>query len=294
MANSKEFEAFNGERIEVSLKPHPLSFLRYFLVCLYLALLAVALHIFHQWLYQNVWSNPNIAGILNSLFSIVPGLSPEEVLFLMIFWVVLVLSGLLIGILWISKMPLLYMILIGISGTLIEFYMYPEPITKSATLFFSAIIGLTLTDIYRRGHKYFLTNYRIIAMKKFISKEAREIMYDKITDIHIHQGVLGRIFNYGTIIPITESGLGLGEDASLAAVSAGGGSVGVTFGWKRGVSRPRTATYFSLYGVPNPGKVRGIINSRILETKEASILRRIEDLLQEEREKKELENSEGA
>lgn len=294
MADSKEFETFNGEQIEVSLRPHPLSFLRYFLVCVYLALLAVVLHILYQWLYQNVWPNPNIAGILSSIFGIVPGLGPEEMLSLIIFWVILVLSGLLIGILWVSKMPLLYMILIGISGSLAEVYLYPELLTKSAILLFSAILGLILTEIYRRGHKYFLTNYRIIAIKKFISREVREVMYDKITDIYVHQGLLGRIFNYGTIIPITESGFGLGEDASLAAVSAGGGSARVIFGGKRGASRPRSATYFSLHGVSNPRKIRGMIGSRLLEMKEAPILRRIEDLLREERKRKEPKNNEGA
>lgn len=294
MANSKEFEAFNDERIEVSLRPHPLSFLKYFLICIYLAFLAVALNILYQWLHQNVWSNPSIAGVLRLLFSIASGLEPEEMLFLIVFWVILVLSGLLIGILWISKMPLLYMILIGISGTLIEVYLYPEPIVKSFILLFSAILGLILTDIYRRGHKYFLTNYRIIAIKKFISREVREVMYDKITDIYVHQGVLGRIFNYGTIIPITESGFGLGEDASLAAISAGGSSARVIFGGGRGISRPRSAIYFSLYGVPKPQKIRGMIGSRMLEMKETPILRRIEDLLRKEKGGKEPNSDEGS
>ncbi|MEM2559268.1 MAG: PH domain-containing protein [Candidatus Bathyarchaeia archaeon] len=290
MVHPQEFSLFKDEKIEASLKPHPLSFLRDYLVCFYLIFLAVAFHMLYQWLHYNVWLNPGVSWILNTLFSIIPRLSPEELVFLVIFWAVLVFSGLLIGILWVSKMPLLYMILISVSGTLLEVYLYPGSLTKSAVLIFSAILGLILVDAYRRGHKFFLTNYRIIAVKKFIGKEVREVTYDKIADIYMHQGLLGRIFNYGTIIPVSESGFGLGEDASLAAISAGtavkGGSVGVTFGGKRGVSRPRAATYFSLYGVPDPKRVRGMIGSKVLEMKEAPILRRIEDLLQKGREEK--------
>ncbi|MBS7641140.1 MAG: PH domain-containing protein [Candidatus Bathyarchaeia archaeon] len=290
MVNLKDFDLFSSERVEVSLKPHPLSFLKYYLACLYLSLIAIAFHIICQWLRQNVWSNPSIAWLLNLLFSIVPGLRSEEMVSLIIFWAILVLSGLLMGVLWVSKMPLLYMILIGASGTILEIYLYPEPATKSAILFLSTVIGLILVDIYRRGHEFLLTNYRIIAIKRFIGKEVREVMYDKISDLYMHQGLLGRIFNYGTIIPVSESGFGLGEDASLATASAGtiakGGSIGITVGGKRSVSRPRAATYFSLYGVPDPRRIRGIIGSKMLEMKEAPILRRIEGLLREEREKK--------
>ncbi|MBS7604672.1 MAG: PH domain-containing protein [Candidatus Bathyarchaeia archaeon] len=269
MAGSKDFELFRDEKIEIFLRPHPLSFLKYYLVCFYLAFLAMILNALYQWLHQNVWLNPSASWILNMLFGMIPGVSPEEIVSLIIFWAILLLSGLLIGILWISKRPLIYMVLIGIFGTLLELYLSPRTSIKLMALFFSSILGLILVEVYRRGHKFFLTSYRIIALKKFIGKEVREVMYDKITDIYMSQGLLGRIFNYGTIIPISESGLGLGEDASFAAISAGTmakrSSFGIIFGGKRGVSRPRAPTYFSLYGVPNPKRVQGLIISKMLD-----------------------------
>ncbi|MEM1550984.1 MAG: PH domain-containing protein [Candidatus Bathyarchaeia archaeon] len=272
--------------------------MRYYSVCLYLGFLAMALYMLYKWLNQNVWLNPSISWILNVLFGIIPGVSPEELVSLIIFWAILVLSGFLIGVSWVSKMPLLYMILIGSSGTLLEVYLFPEALTKIATLLFSAVLGLFLVEVYRRGHRFFLTSYRIIAVKKFIWKEVREVMYDKITDIYVHQGLLGRIFNYGTIIPISESGFGLGEDASLAAISAEAaakrGSLGVIFSGKRSVNRPKASSYFSLYGIPDPKRMRGIIGSKMLEMKETPILRRIEDLLREERRKKKHDENEGA
>jgi len=287
MASNLDFELLKDEKVEASLKPHPLSFIKYYLICLYLAFLAVALQMFYRWLHQNFWLNPSVSSFLNLIASFAPNMNLENLFSLIIFWLVLAASGLLIGVLWISKMPLLYMVLIGVVGTLTEVYLFPTPITKLAILLFSAVIGLVLVEFYRRGHKYFLTSYRVIMVKKFIGKEVREIMYDKISDVYIGQSLLGRIFNYGTIIPISESGLGLGEDASLAALSTGvsakGGTLGAIFGGKKGVSKPRAATYFSLHGVKNPRRVRGIIASKILEMKEAPILRRIEDILKEKR-----------
>ncbi|MEM1581875.1 MAG: PH domain-containing protein [Candidatus Bathyarchaeia archaeon] len=292
MAKDYDFELLKDEKIDVLLKPHPLSFIKYYFADVLLILLAVALY----WFYGYMKSNPNIMSFLNMLFGFIPGIEPENLVLFIVFWAALVLTGLFIGVLWISKMPLIYMILIATAGTLAEVYLFasselaiiPKPAVKILVLAFSSIIGFFLIESYRRGHKYFLTNYRIITVKKFISKEVREIMYDKITDIYIDQSLLGRIFNYGTIIPVSESSLGLGEDAALVSTSAAApvkkGVLGISFGGKKSVSRPRAATYFSLYGVPNPKKVRGIIGNRQLETKEAPILRRIEDELNEEKE----------
>lgn len=296
--SENDFELLKDEKIDVSLKPHPLSFLKYYAVDLYLIFLALALYQFY--IYIN--SSREILGLINMLFGLFPWMEPKNLLLFIVYWAVLLLSGFIMGVLWVSKMPLLYMVLIAAAGTLIEkctpipnyLIIIPEPTIKIWLLIPSALVGFLLIEAYRRGHKYFLTNYRIITIKKFISKEVREIMYDKITDIYIDQGLLGRIFNYGTIIPISESGLGLGEDAALALISAAApvkkGFLGISSGGKKGTSRPRTATYFSLYGVSNPRKVRGMIGERQLETKEASILRRIEDLLRKEKEEEKGKN----
>ncbi|MEM1607584.1 MAG: PH domain-containing protein [Candidatus Bathyarchaeia archaeon] len=299
MAKGYDFDLLKDERIDAYIKPHPLSFLKYYLASIYLIFLAVVLHFLYLKIHELMELKTGFTGFLNLLFGFIPGIDAESLFFLVTFWFILVLSGLLIGVLWVSKAPLIYMVLIALAGTLIEIYsplpqylaFMPKATIKIWLLYIFAAAGLLLTEIYRKGHSYFLTNYRIITVKKFIGKEIREIMYDKISDIYVDQGLLGRIFNYGTIIPISESGFGLGEDASLAYLSAttapgGKSSIGVGFGGKKSASRPRAATYFSLYGVPNPRKVRAIIVNRQLETKEAPILRRIEDLLKEDKEEK--------
>ena len=290
------FDLLSNEVVEVFARPHPLSFLKYYLVNTYLILVALFLNQAYNYIKIYAESNQWIKGLLG-LLKFIPWMKPEDLLLLILFWAILILSGLLIGVLWVSKMPLLYMILLGAAGTLLEVYFLApyetflfiqKPLVKLYLLALAAIIGFFLIEIYRRGHKYFITNYRIVTIKKFIRKEMREIMYDKITDVYLDQGILGRIFNFGTIIPISASSFGLGEDAALAAVSAGTSSpkkgfLGISFGGKRGVNRPRAATYFSLYGVSNPKKIHLIIANKMIEMKEAPILRRIERLLEEKK-----------
>lgn len=304
MSRVEGIDLFQYEKVEMILRPHLLSFLRYDLVPVYL----IGVMAFLRWFYLFLRGNQAILDLLNTILGFIPGLRAEDAALMVLFWVILLLSGQIIGTLWVSKMPLLYMALIGITGTALELY-YPHigthlplpewiapPMTKLWVMTLAAVIGLILTEIYRRGHRYYLTNYRIIMRKGFISKEEREIMYNKITDIHIQQGLLGRIFNYGTITPISASGFGMGQDSAtastFAAASIKKGILGVSFGGGRGVQRPRAATYFSLYGVPDPRGVRIVIGNRRLEAQEAPILRRIEGILKEKAERREREGIE--
>lgn len=291
-----DFNLLSNEVVEVFARPHPLSFLKYHLVNIYLILVAFLLNQAYNYIRIYAEASQWIKGLL-SILKFIPWMKPEDLLLLILFWVILILSGVLIGVLWVSKMPLLYMILLGAAGTLLEVY-FPtsyeaflfiqKPLVKLYFLVLTAMIGFILVEIYRRGHKYFITNYRIVTIKKFIRREMREVMHDKITDVYLDQGILGRIFNFGTIIPISASGFGLGEDAALATASSGAispkrGFLGISFGGKRGVNRPRAATYFSLHGVSKPKKIHSIITNKMLEMKEAPILKEIEKLLKEKK-----------
>jgi len=79
------------------------------------------------------------------------------------------------------------------------------------------------------------------------------LRYDKVSDINSKQGILGQIFGFGTIIPISQSGFGLGSDSSFAA---GGVQVGEKkakfmgiFGGGKEVQTPRARSYYELHGV---------------------------------------------
>jgi membrane protein YdbS with pleckstrin-like domain len=84
--------------------------------------------------------------------------------------------------------------------------------------------------IYVKGHRYIITNERIIMFRKFIGILLRTVTHDKITDLIVNQGPIGRIFNYGRVSPITA-----------------------------GMIMPMGAAIFSLSGVRNPYEVRDSI-----------------------------------
>ncbi|MHA1314731.1 MAG: PH domain-containing protein [Candidatus Helarchaeota archaeon] len=65
------------------------------------------------------------------------------------------------------------------------------------------VLALVLGWFYVKSHKYIITNKRIIIYKKFVSLSQRELTFSRITDLLMNVGLFGRIFGYGTIIPVS-------------------------------------------------------------------------------------------
>ena len=132
--------------------------------------------------------------------------------------------------------------------------------------------------------KYFLDNFEKIRHiflddKTFklrsqntgiLTKEERTLRYDKITDISAKQGIVGQIFGFGTIIPISQSGFGLGADKSFAG---GGVQLGVKktkvlgfFGGGRELQTPRSRSYYELHGVHPYKDVKKLVENMVQDS----------------------------
>jgi hypothetical protein len=124
-----------------------------------------------------------------------------------------------------------------------------------------------MVEWYRRSHKYIISNQRITFKGGVFTKEERTLRYDKIADINTKQGILGQIFGFGTIIPISQSGFGLGSDESFAA---GGVQVGKKkaklvgmAGGGRGVQTPRARSFYELHGVYPYKEVKKLVEQMV-------------------------------
>ncbi len=235
-------EVLKNEKLEKVLSPHPLSFMRYQSLCIFLLVWGVLV----GWMV-NFSDFKDIFG---------PGVLPSYMLVILAWGMVLLVVG-IIAALTTIRWSIFFMyagVVLGgiglmawqnwleIAGVFIPFY--------TLTL---SIFGFLLVEWYRRSHKYLISNQRIIFKGGIVTKEERTLRYDKISDINAKQGVLGQIFGFGTIIPISQSGFGLGADQSFAA---GGVQLGEKkakflglFGGGREVQTPRARSYYELHGV---------------------------------------------
>lgn len=271
-------ELLEGEKILKKTAPHPLSFWPYYVFFAYYIIVS-ALIILN---YDSI-----INSISGSLVKFLGDLG-VMIIFLVLWWLLIIIPAAIYSILKISWRWLIIYTIIGIIGT---YWILKLNATVFDLLYLTigiAFFGIVLTEIYRRGHEYIITNHRIITRQGFLGFTERDIFYSRIVDVFLLQGVLGRIFNYGTIIPITAAGIGTGED--VAAVTVGIGvkeklpasdvGAGTAIHGSKGVRVPRGRSSFILYGIPDPEEVHKVITENIQKKEPTTYLARQVELLE--------------
>lgn len=246
-------EILEHESVEKILSPHPLSFMGLQSLCIFLIIWGLL-----------------VAWLVN--FSDYADFFENTILVIAVWSFGLLLVGViasLLTVLW--RIFFLYCAIV-VSGIGIVFWWNLSDVS-SISVFLPAftvvisIIGFLLVECFRRSHKYIITNQRIVFKGGVIVKEERTLRYDKISDINSKQGVIGQIFGFGTIIPISQSGFGLGADTAFAA---GGVQVGEKrvkllglFGGGKEVQTPRTRSYYELHGVFPYKEVKKIVENLV-------------------------------
>jgi len=131
------------------------------------------------------------------------------------------------------------------------------------------LIGMAGVELFRRGHRYYLTSHRIVARFGNLGVSERATLYSKIDDLLLQKTVLGRIFSFGTVIPVTSTGLGMGQDMAIAGVAAGAGKGGASAGLfaagAKAKNVPRELSFYVLYRVPRPEDARTLILEEMTE-----------------------------
>ena len=242
------------EHVEKILTPHPLSFMGLQSLWLFILLWGVLL----WWL---------------ATFSQYASIFSNQFVFLGTWLGVTVLAGIIASLIAIRWRILFFYVGILLLGTIILWqtgWVNDVGIVKTFVLVYSiAISALFSLSVfaYVKSHRYIITNLRIIFKGGIIKKRERTLRYDKITDVDGEQGILGQIFGFGTIIPITQSGFGLGSDQTFAAggVEAQSKKIGI-FGFAGGskeVKTPRTRSYYELHGVYPYREIRKLVEEFI-------------------------------
>jgi len=271
VGKSLELESMKSFNIIMTIKPHPLAFLWYYMLWIYIMVVSMLFYLYHDRIVEysseipllGGWVSAYIPLILWSIATIVPLMITSLIKISWRYTFIGVSIGIILpALLWYFKhtwYPYLYY-----TGTLI------------------AILGIIGVELYRRAHRYIITDRGLIMEFHGLKNIRREILYSRISDLVLEKGVLGKIFNFGNIVPISTSGLGLGEDEVHTGIGVGVGKgigVGIIVAGSKSVKEARTRSYYMLYGVPNPEKVYEIIAEHIRNTEEAPYLKKILEAL---------------
>ncbi|MEF8848621.1 MAG: PH domain-containing protein [Candidatus Thermoplasmatota archaeon] len=254
----EEDEFLENEKLKKILSPHPLSFMNYQSIPLFLLVWGVVV----GWLINfSEYSN-----LLNS-----------NSWFPMLLWgIVILIAGVVVSLLTIRWSIFFMNLAIFIVGIVLILWQGWQDIAGLFLPFYTigiSLMGFLMVEWFRRSHQYIITNLRIIFRGGVTAKEERALRYSKVSDINSKQGVLGQIFGFGTITPISDSGFGLGSDSSFAAggIGAGKKKVGLfgLFGGGKEVSTPRSRSYYELHGV-HPYKEINKLVQRLVQKSDIS------------------------
>ncbi len=277
MSWRRDLDLLHNEEVDMVLRPHPLSFTKHYIFFVYLVILALLLRRLHLLLIENT----SLFSVLNELLG-VPlsqlGINIVDLIFLLSFWAVLILSGWLGSRLLHTGLLMLYTIMVAFSGTFLEFYClisrFEMPFVqvsyiKILLLAATAVMAMILIELHRRRCLYIITNRRVILRGGLTFKE-EEITYDEIARIRVEQGILGRVFNFGTVSLLSASALKLGGALYSEIREELSGFEGNLkhSAFEEDLKKFRDKEPLRLYGIPNPRRVRIIIGNRQLEAKE--------------------------
>lgn len=266
-----------NEKIIEKASPKALSFFQAYLPYIYLLVLGIFFMAFKE----------KIEDLADFLWIFGPFVKPY--LTLITFLALLIVPAIIFGLLHISMKIVLIFTGISVVGILLHFQ--GTTVYGTYMLIAIGILGTALVDMHRRSHKYYITNYRVILERNFPGYDRREIMLEKIQDVAIQQGILGRIFNFGNIIPTSGAGIGTGEDVAGLHVSFGTKIprtpllIGLTSSGMKGVRGFRSRPHNCLFGVSNPRKLSAVIMEMKFQRSEATKLDEIKKLLEKNEEK---------
>lgn len=268
-----------GEKVLLETKPHPLSFLSLYVYFIYFIIVNGL--ILYYWDSFVSYISSSFIGALGSTF-VIGSIG-------LIWWIVNIIPAFILSIVRISWRWVITYFIFALILSLLTIYHYISIQNMFHIMVALAVMGILLVDVYRRAHHYYITNYRIITYSGFMGTKVRDIFYNRITDVVLEQGFVGRVFNFGSVIPLTAAGIGTGRDTASVSVGVGGGEktpigelgggIAVTGG--KDVTVPRGRSSFILFGVPDPSKVRNVIVENMKNTIEAYKLDRIIDILED-------------
>jgi uncharacterized membrane protein YdbT with pleckstrin-like domain len=141
---------------------------------------------------------------------------------------------------------LLGLVVFGVS------FLFESPLSSAGSLLRYAalglvglgVLGMLIGVVRRNAFTYSITDSDVVVQRQLLRRSVRRIPFSSISDVQVSQSIVGRLANYGDLVPVTKSGYGL----------------------VRG-TEPGENIVAEMADVPSPDKVADLIMSRLRVSK---------------------------
>jgi len=252
------FQPMPGEEVMLMRRPHPLAMMDLMLFWLSLSILGALYIIYYPQLSVMLKQKVQIEFIVKHTYDV-------------LWFASITLPLIIIAIFRINFGYVLTLLALVAGNVLLQWKVEPHlGLAKGAhahlenyMLIAVGLCGVAAVEIFRRGHRYYLTSQRIVARFGTLKVLERSVLYSKIDDLVLQKSFLGGILNFGTVIPITSSGLGMGQDLAMGGAAVGGGKGGIGAGLfaagGKAKNVPRALSIYVLFKIKKPEEARNLI-----------------------------------
>ena len=84
-----------------------------------------------------------------------------------------------------------------------------------------SLLMLCHKEYQRVSTQYILTNHRLVLNHQGRGQTVRSLFLSNIQDVILQTSIVGNFLDYGTVVPLTASGIGTGQSTSTAALQTG-------------------------------------------------------------------------
>ena len=244
-----------NEKVLVKGRPHFVSLYRLYLIWLFFLIVAITFIVKREEIINSPRAIPLIRFLGDYL---------GDKLYIFLWGASIMVPAILIAIFRVGFKWVFWFVLVTAAGIYLHYrYGGRYENIENGVLIVVSLVGIIGTELYRYTLSYVVTDFRIVTRSSGLLKQERTLLFTKINDLMLIQPFLGRIFNFGTVIPITASGIATGGDAAAAGMIAGGkiSKAGIAFaaGGSKSITVPREVAAYTLYGISKPKEVYNTI-----------------------------------
>lgn len=237
-----------NEHVKLQIRPHPIRQLREYPLWIWILFLSICFtldpELVRSWIKYNMGVESYSLWFYDLLFSIHK---------LLPFALMIYIPALILAIFRLRWKPLvsfsLSLVAVGIAG---------QQFTPISSLVYQlgiwmAVLMLSFKEFQRVSTQYFLTNRRLVLKHQGTGETIRSLFLSNIQDVILKTSFLGNLLDYGTVVPLTASGIGTGSSTSSAGIHSSAGSklgVGLSATQSAAVINAEASPEYALVCIP--------------------------------------------